>query len=292
MGDGRAVLQIWEDVTGYRVLREPETVLLRVKEAAFTSVPAGVPGGPAGYVLPLAQNQSLIWPGWDTNRTRASGYTDVSINITGVSGPGQVYLYTSQGSFGGGKPILTHGGYAFPGTIHEPSPAHTHAQWVFSEKGIYVFTAHAVARHPGTGASLTTASHTYVFQVGDVPLGDTFCGLTAHGAADAALVNASVRQAEADAIAAAQAENAKSAEEEVEAATRKAASTRGRGGGGAEGVLDARLSGDPHPGVVAGIVGGGVLVLAGIAGGTFWMIRRMGESAVAGSGAEGLRAGE
>ncbi|MGD9607685.1 MAG: choice-of-anchor M domain-containing protein, partial [Leucobacter sp.] len=278
VGAGRASMQIWEDVTGHRVLREPETVLLRVKEQAYVSnFPAGVPGGPSGYLLPLTQNPSLIWPGWDTNRTRGTGYEDVSINVSGVSGPGQVHLYTSQRGGFGWRPILTHGGTAFPGTIRERDPAHTHAQWVFSEKGVYVFTVHAVASDPDTGASLRTLDHTYVFQVGDVPLGDVFCGLTAHGAGLSALVNAAVNQAGLDAVAASQAE----AEGASKSGERAKKTSRGSGGGAGT-ALEALLSGDLPAAAIAGIVGGGVLVLAGIAGGTVWMIRRMGEGAVPG----------
>lgn len=188
-----------------------------------------------------------------------------------------MHLYTSQRGGFGWRPILTHGGTAFPGTIRERDPAHTHAQWVFSEKGVYVFTVHAVASNPDTGASLRTLDHTYVFQVGDVPLGDVFCGLTAHGAGLSALVNAAVNQAGLDAIAASPAE----AEGAPKAGERAKKTSRGSGGG-AETALEALLSGDLPAAAIAGIVGGGVLVLAGIAGGTVWMIRRMGEGEVPG----------
>lgn len=268
-----AVLQLLEDVTGYRVLREAEDVLLRVTEQARASIP-GLPGGPAGYMLPLSQNSSLIWPGWDTNRTAASGLSDVVINITAVSGPGPVYLYTSQGAFSGSRPILTHGGYTLPCAIHEPAPAHTHAQWVFSERGVYVLTAHVVARDPATGASLTTAAHTYVFQVGDVPLGDVFCGLSAHGAEASALVGAVVQRA---------GEEGAAAEEATAEPIPVSVPARGRANGGdasradaAEqvGLVEAALGGGRHSIAVAGIIGGGALALAGIAGGTAWLLRR------------------
>lgn len=269
-GGGAAVLQILEDVTGHRVLREVETVLLRVKSEAFTQIPAGIPGAPSGYVLPLAQNQNLIWPGWETNRTSGSGYTDVSIHVTNVQGPGSVSLYTNQGAFGGWKPILTHGGWNLPGVIHEPVPAHTHAQWVFSQQGIYQLTAYAVATNPRTGQSLTTASHSYIFQVGDVPLGDVFCSLSAHGADTSAMVNAEVQRIAAEAVAAEQAENAKleqlkKEQESVSAVTRRSTD-----------VGDSPLGGVPQSVLIA-VIGGGALVLAGIGGGTVWMLRRMRE---------------
>lgn len=278
-GGGLAVLQILEDVTGSRVLREVETVLLHVKESAFAQIP-GLPGGPSGYVLPLNQDQGLIWPGWDTNRTAASGYSDVSITITEVAGPGQVSLYTSQGAFGGWRPILTHGGYALPGTIHEPHPAHTHAQWVFGQKGVYVLTAYAVATSPRTGASLTTASHDYVIQVGDVPLGDVFCGVTAHSASASDLVGAAVYRAGAEAVAAAQAEATEKENAEKERAEKERAERARAARAAAAAARDTQVpvSGVPgsqlHPALMVGIIGGGALAVAGIIGATFWVVRR------------------
>ncbi|GAB3617113.1 hypothetical protein GCM10027416_16700 [Okibacterium endophyticum] len=272
--NGKAVLQLMEDVTGHRVIREAETVLLRVKESAYRSdIPEGTPGAPAGYVLPLTQDPALIWPGWDTNRTAASGHTDVSINITGVEGPGRVHV-SSQGSFGDITSLLQGGGHTLPGTLREATPAHTHAQWVFTQKGIYTLTVHAVATNPANGQTLTTASHTYVFQVGDVPLGDTFCGLSSTGAGDAAEVNTAVNRAAADAVAAARAAATTEAEA---AAPEKANSKRSHSSktDEADDPFEQIFGDDADPAVVAGIVTGGVLVILGIAGATYWYLRRL-----------------
>ena len=192
---GTAVMQLNEDVTGSHVKRAPETVLLKVKESANQPVASGLPGAPQGYLLPLTQDQSLIWPGWDTNNTKSGGYSNVGINVTNVDGPGTVYIY-SQGSFGDLNPVLDGGRTSLPGVIRQASPAHTHAQWVFSEKGIYTLTAHAVLTNPSTGASISTSSHTYVFQVGDVPLGNVFCSVAPTEADQAAAqqVNSAVAQ--------------------------------------------------------------------------------------------------
>lgn len=274
--NGKAVLQLVEDVTGLRVVHEAETVLLRVNQSAYRSdIPTGTPGAPAGYVLPLTQAPDLIWPGWDTNRTAASGHTDVTIHVTAVDGPGRVHLY-SQGSFGDIRPLLQGGGTTLPGSIRETAPAHTHAQWVFSEAGVYRLTAHATATNPSSGATLTTAEHSYVFQVGDVPLGDVFCSMSTRGVADAAEVNAAVDRAAAEAIAADQAAQPEQADEVSRERTERTdsgpASTPDRG---------ARVTSQP---VLAAIVGGGLLLILGLAGGTWWVLRRMREPAGAASG--------
>jgi surface-anchored protein len=171
--NGALKLQLKEDVTGSHVVREAEDVTLKVKESAFTDqIPAHFPGSPSGYLLPLTQDQDLIWPGWDTNGTAGSGFTDVSINVTEVEGPGEVYLYTLRG-FGTVTPLLTNGSLKFPGTLREAAPAHTHAQWTFTKKGVYELTANAVATNPATGQTITSATHTYTFQVGDAPIAPT-----------------------------------------------------------------------------------------------------------------------
>lgn len=271
-GAGRAVLQIKEDVTGHNVLREVETVLLRVKASAYRNdIPAGTPGAPAGYVLPLTQNPQLIWPGWDTNRTAASGYSDVSILITAVDGPGRVTL-SSQGSFGNITPLLTNGGYQLPGTLRERSPAHTHAQWVFSDAGIYKIRAHAVATNPSTGQSLQTAAHTYVFQVGDVPLGDAFCGLSSAGAGDSAAVDAAVDEAAAAAVAAAQAEAAAAAASTTDQKARARVHSKSTNTAGEE---TASAAGIDDPMIVLALVGGGVLLVGGIVAATVGYLRRL-----------------
>ncbi|MGC3955511.1 MAG: choice-of-anchor M domain-containing protein [Propionicimonas sp.] len=277
--NGRAVLQLMEDVTGYHVVREAETVLLRVKEAAHGSVrgaPSGTPG--KGYVLPLTQRSDLIWPGWDTNRTTTSGYTDVSIKVTRVKGPGTVSLYT-QGDWGSWASLLNGGRYRLPGTIREKRPVHTHAQWVFSKKGIYQLTVHAVATDPDTGKSLKTASHTYVFQVGDVPLGDVFCGLKPRGAAAAKQVNAAVNQATKQAL-----EKARAAEQ---AGPETAGPTAAPSSGPLPGARPTERNSDaPAPvaagggggnqSLIAGLFGlGSGLAVAGIAAGTVWYVRRL-----------------
>ncbi|WP_461297039.1 choice-of-anchor M domain-containing protein [Streptomyces harbinensis] len=184
--DGGLVLSLAEDVTGSHVRHQPEDVLLRVKEEAWTEqIPSQFPGSPEGYVLPLTQDRNLIWPGWDTNGVAGSGYTDVSIDITDVNGPGDIHLYTLTG-FGTPTSLLQDGGFQLPGTIREARPAHTHAQWTFSAAGEYTLQVRATATDPDTGATLTSNPGTYAFSVGDGAAGqpDLPSSLAIHGLAD------------------------------------------------------------------------------------------------------------
>lgn len=287
---GRAVLQLKEDVTGLHVIRDPESVLLKVGEQAYQpSLPAGWPAPSSGYVLPLSQRSDLVWPGWDTNGTAQSGFDDVRIHISGVDGPGSVNLYTS-GSFGGVESLLDSGGYRLPGVIHVPEPAHTHAQWHFSDAGVYRLTAHAVLTNADTGATLSTSSRTYTFQVGDVPLGDAFCGVApvAGTGTDAEVVAQALAESEAAAVAEEEArvvEEARAAEQAAAAEEAEATAEIGERRNAATAEPDVSdATADPTPAaaragdstlVIGLAVGGGVLLLAAVGGGTAWYLRRL-----------------
>ena len=164
--DGSLRLALKEDVTGSHVLRTPESVELFVKPAALKTVPAGyLPGMPAEiYHLPLTQDHALIWPGWDTQAiTSAYPAADTDIVVSDIEGPGQVFLW-SQGNFGEPKSLLKDGtSYELPSTISQPYPAHTHANWAFTEPGTYKFTVRAdVAASTGASGSSDTATYTFV----------------------------------------------------------------------------------------------------------------------------------
>ncbi|TDE88780.1 LPXTG cell wall anchor domain-containing protein [Occultella glacieicola] len=170
---GSPVLTLKEDVTGSHVSHAPEDVSLRVKEAALTSLP-DIPNVPAQvrgtdvYYLPLSQDANLVWPGWDSQSLAGTGYDQVDIEIQDVTGPGEVYVWSS-GAFGGLTSLLTDGGYALPNTIHQSYLAHVHANWAFTQAGEYHFTVQAFAINSTTGERIPTNTGEYHWIVGDVP---------------------------------------------------------------------------------------------------------------------------
>lgn len=164
--DGSILLALKEDVTGSHVLRDPAAVELYVKDAALRSVPDGyLPGMPSEiYHLPLTQDGNLIWPGWDTQAlTSEFPEANTDIVVSEIDGPGQVFLW-SQNSFGAAVSLLEGGeGYELPGTISQPYPAHTHANWGFTAPGTYKFVVRAdVTGSNGASASSNTATYTFV----------------------------------------------------------------------------------------------------------------------------------
>ncbi|MEA5656503.1 TIGR03773 family transporter-associated surface protein, partial [Cutibacterium granulosum] len=162
--DGGIDLKLKEDVTGEGVLREPENVLLKVRDSALTDIPSGLPGAPKGYVLPLTQKSGLLWPGWETFDVKRNGFTTVKINVSDVKGPGTVNLF-SQGTLGDVRSLLDGNSTTLPGTITVKQPTHEHANWVFSKPGVYTMTVQASAEKDGK--AFQSKPHTYTWVVGD-----------------------------------------------------------------------------------------------------------------------------
>lgn len=152
---GKLDLKLKEDVTGSGVIHEPQDVDLQVKDSALVDIPRQFPGAPRAYVLPMTQNQDLLWPGWDTRSTGKP----VDLVVDSVQGPGKVHLFTTDIS-GTAVSQLTSGGTALPGTISVPSPTHVHANWVFTKPGVYTMTVHAAS------GVMRSASKTYTWRVG------------------------------------------------------------------------------------------------------------------------------
>lgn len=161
---GGLSLDLRESDGSATITRRPADVRLHVKKEAWADLPAGYPGAPAAYVLPLTQDPALLWPGWETTGVAAAGIREVDLVVSGVTGPGQVHVFSS-GVFGGVAPVLKDGGTALPGTVHAPFPAHTHANWVFTKPGTYRFTVEAKATKDGR--QLSSGRHTYTWIVGD-----------------------------------------------------------------------------------------------------------------------------
>ena len=166
--DGGIDLKLKEDVTGEGVLREPENVLLKVRDSALTDIPSGLPGAPKGYVLPLTQKSGLLWPGWETFDAKRNGFSEVKINVRDVKGPGTVNLF-SQGTLGDVRSLLDGDSTTLPGTITVKQPTHEHANWVFNKPGVYTMTVQASAEKDGK--AFQSKPHTYATRPSCPPRG-------------------------------------------------------------------------------------------------------------------------
>lgn len=159
---GELSLSMKEDITGGGVQRPGDDVVLHVSDAAWSEATAGVDGiGQAMYFLPQSQNHDVIWPGWDTQPIAADGYQAVDFNFQDVSGPGEVYIFETEG-FGGIKSVTNDGSYNLRtgSVINQPYPAHKHINWAFTHPGTYQMTVYATASGQSSNAV------TYTWQVG------------------------------------------------------------------------------------------------------------------------------
>ncbi|WP_284852325.1 choice-of-anchor M domain-containing protein [Corynebacterium rhinophilum] len=161
--DGQLHLSMQEDVTGSHVQRPGDDVLLQVVESAWSDATEGVPEiGESTYFLPQTQDPNIIWPGWDTQPARDGGFTSVDFEFTNISGPGSVYVFETSG-FGNVGAVTNSGSMELTSgeVINQPSPAHRHVNWAFSEAGTYEMTVQASSN------GQTSNAVTYTWQVGE-----------------------------------------------------------------------------------------------------------------------------
>lgn len=167
--DGALHLNLKEDVTGSHVHHEPTDVELHVKSSSLMSIPEGWPGAGDNYYLPQVQDHSLLWPGWDTLGVldgKDEGVSEqVKLEFTKVEGPGGVHVFAT--GWAGWEPMLEGDATELTaGAVRDQSfAAHTHANWVFEEKGVYTISLRAVGEQNGT--QLVTEEKTYTITVGD-----------------------------------------------------------------------------------------------------------------------------
>ena len=166
---GLPVLKVMEDVTGSGVQHEAEELRLIVPSSALThSLPQDIVAGGSGYFLPQTQDPTLPWPGWDVLSLAPAGFERVEFDVS-YSNPngGRISLWTED-FLSGRSSRLRSGGFELDphgSTIAQDYLSHTHANWVFSQAGIYELSVQARA-YRNDGSFETTRSATYLIEVG------------------------------------------------------------------------------------------------------------------------------
>lgn len=195
--DGRWTLLFHDDVAkgtpgGASVWRTPEATTVRVADAARLPVPddpaygfLGVAAGTDVWVLPQTQNTALPWLGWNTQDPGVMDRIDrgVTLRLEGVQGPGRVVTYLQSGTFGA-PDVLWDSDVNGPQDLYVDVNTHTHANWVFTEPGIYLMQLTAEA----TLVDGSAVSDTQVlrFTVGDQARADDALAASYTGAVPAA----------------------------------------------------------------------------------------------------------
>nr|WP_202490005.1 TIGR03773 family transporter-associated surface protein [Streptomyces sp. SID8381] len=136
-------VQLRDDTVDPAVWRDTDDVVLQVKDTARIKVPKaeefsflGKPGDDV-WVLPQAQQQGVVWPGWNSQdpQVAATVEREVTWELTGVTGPGDFVLFLN-GAFGTPQ-VVFDTGERLPQETGIEVNSHVHGNWAFTEPGTY-----------------------------------------------------------------------------------------------------------------------------------------------------------
>ncbi|MDR1634105.1 MAG: choice-of-anchor M domain-containing protein [Bifidobacteriaceae bacterium] len=134
------------DASAVSVWRHPAETVFHVLDQAKLTVPEddayafiGAEPGSDVWVVPQTQNPDVVWIGWNTQDPEVMATIDrgVTLSLTGVRGPGIMTTYLQSGSFGEPQ-LLWDSRTAEAQPIWVDVNTHTHANWVFTEPGVYL----------------------------------------------------------------------------------------------------------------------------------------------------------
>ncbi|WP_172191400.1 choice-of-anchor M domain-containing protein [Actinomyces faecalis] len=162
------------DDSGSRpVLRDPDKVALKVTDAALMDAPQGeqyafmgAKEGERWYVIPQTQDPRVVWLGWNSQDPGVVDLVDrgVTMSLGPVTGPGRSWLFLQSGTFG--EPTLLMDGQKNTAQdVWVDANSHVHANWVFTEPGVY--TAQLAFRAETRDGQQLSATTTLRFAVGD-----------------------------------------------------------------------------------------------------------------------------
>ncbi|SOE02232.1 choice-of-anchor M domain-containing protein [Blastococcus haudaquaticus] len=145
--DGSWTFMVHDDSSAAEsVWRHTEQTVFRVDDAALRTVPDdpaydflhAEPGQPV-HVLPQTQDPDVVWLGWNTQDPEVMERIDrgVTMRLDGVEGPGSMVVYLQSGNLGAPEPLWDSEN-PDPQDLWVDVNTHTHANWVFTEPGVYL----------------------------------------------------------------------------------------------------------------------------------------------------------
>lgn len=171
--DDQWTLMIHDGTQAQPVWRDPDETVLRVSDAALQTVPddpayafLDVDAGKQVYVVPQVQNPDVVWLGWNTQDPRVMQSIDrgVTLSLLGVTGPGAVTTFLQSGNFSAPEPLwrsVEPKAQPFWAEVN----THTHANWVFTEPGVYLIAVQISADL--ISGETVSATRALRFAVGD-----------------------------------------------------------------------------------------------------------------------------
>lgn len=172
--DGEWVLLIHDDTQlAGSVWRHADRTALQVSDAAVQAVPdseafafLGLEPGTEVHVLPQTQDPDVVWVGWNTQDPEVMNtiVRGATLSLEAVEGPGELFVYLNDGSFGEPQ-VLWQTPVAEPQPLWIDVNTHTHANWVFTEPGIYLVHLEMTADLQDGGTA--SARDVLRFSIGD-----------------------------------------------------------------------------------------------------------------------------
>jgi surface-anchored protein len=182
--DGRLTTQVKDGTAGPDkvVWRDPGRVVLHVVPAARNTIPGnpdyaflGTAGDPV-WLIPQTQVPGVVWAGWNTESVSAStARGPITWRLTEVDGPGTVAVFLTELS----PTIVFNAGDGLPDSLTVPLGTHAHANWAFTEEGIYRLTFTVTATL--ASGETQTDTDTYTFAVGKVDASTALGGTCSGG---------------------------------------------------------------------------------------------------------------
>ncbi|SOD62886.1 putative ABC transporter-associated repeat protein [Streptomyces zhaozhouensis] len=144
--DGEWHIQGRDDSQSPPVWRGLTDVVTRVVDAAVQQAPDNPdfafldaePGSDV-HVIPQTQAPEVVWLGWNTQDPEVMERVNRGVTLTmhGMEGPGHLAVFLQNGDLGAPE-VLWDGDEPGPQELWVDLNTHTHANWVFTEPGVYV----------------------------------------------------------------------------------------------------------------------------------------------------------
>ena len=195
--NGKFIMAVEKD--GATFLK-PENTTLRVAKNTYTTKSQLPALATEYYYLDGSGNQkgNPLFPGWDTGYAATlvgAPHADdatADIAIQQVTGPmnGRILLWTTDGAGKNSKKLSfeendlddepdTDGSrFMLPGVIHQHTAGHVHANWGFTQPGVYKLKVAATITNKNTKKQITTEPAEYTFEVEDTYSGEVPAGIT------------------------------------------------------------------------------------------------------------------
>ncbi|AKK04097.1 choice-of-anchor M domain-containing protein [Corynebacterium epidermidicanis] len=153
--------------------RHLEDVVFQVHDRAQLALPEGKefnftgarPGDPV-WVVPQTEAQGVVWLGWNTQHPSITTAADrgVTLEFLGAQGPGKFSLFLQAGGFAQPQ-VLWNSENPNVQQMWAELNTHTHANWVFTQPGVYQVAVRARVKQLDGSASESTKI--LKFAVGD-----------------------------------------------------------------------------------------------------------------------------